>query len=116
MNMGGLLELGNLAIIMKLLVEEMTNYTKEQKEFEKEFVDPCTKGLKKHIDFISHGNLIWSWITQVFAKKVERRMIERFEDILENKVKIYAKINFCEECRKQQGLKKNELIMYVEAF
>jgi hypothetical protein len=90
------------------------NYKQEKKEFEKEFkVMTDSDGDWFRGQSISiYG--AWHWITQVFAKRVERKVIKKFEDILENKVKVYAKINFCKECRKQPALKKNELIMYVE--
>ena len=86
------------------------NFTKEKKIFEKEFIDKAEMRFGRGSYFVD----IWNWITQVFAPSVERKLIKKVEDILENKVRVYAKINFCEECRKQPALKKNELIMYVE--
>lgn len=47
-------------------------------------------------------------------EEAKKEIKSKLEDILENKVKIYAKINFCEECQKQPALKNNQLIMYFE--
>lgn len=51
---------------------------------------------------------------KAILSRQKKELVEELEDILENKVRVYAKINFCEECRKQPALKKNELIMYFE--
>lgn len=87
------------------------NYTKEKKEFEKEFVKPKS-GLRvvsiNNEAYLTNPKVkdIWNWITQVFAKRVERKLIKKIMDYVVNTPKhfpLYKKeiIVFLNELKKQ---------------
>ena len=63
------------------------DYTKEKKEFEREFVQ---KGdFKPEVwSWKMNPDHLWNWITQVFAKRVERKLIKKIEKQVEALIQV----------------------------
>ncbi len=74
------------------------NYAKGKKEFEKKFTrkvtigkfDPSMRCLVTFGIYVSPKD-IWNWITQVFAKRVERKLIKKMEGFVKKEEKRHLK-------------------------